>query len=75
MSLFTIYHNPKCSKSRKALEILQNHHIYPVIIEYLKTPLNLEALRRVDEVSTNEIETKIKQQLTPTAQSQTQFRT
>ena len=37
--------------------------------------IDLPAVRRIDEVSTNEIETKIKQQLTPTAQSQTQFRT
>ena len=37
-------------------------------------PLDLAAIRRVDEVSTNEIEIKIKQQLTPTAQSQTQLR-
>ena len=36
---------------------------------------DLEALRQVDEVSTNEIETKIKQQLTSSAQSQTQLRT
>ncbi len=44
MSMFTIYHNPKCSKSRQALEILKSHHINPVIVEYLKTPLNHEQL-------------------------------
>ena len=32
----TIYHNPKCSKSRKTLELLGEHGITPVIIEYLK---------------------------------------
>ena len=47
MGVFTIYHNPKCSKSRKALEILQNHHIHPVIIEYLKAPLNLEQMTQL----------------------------
>jgi arsenate reductase len=47
MELFTIYHNPRCSKSRKALEILQNHHIHPVIMEYLKTPLNLEQITQL----------------------------
>jgi arsenate reductase len=40
----SIYHNPQCSKSRKTLEILQSKGIAPVIIEYLKTPLNLEQL-------------------------------
>jgi arsenate reductase (glutaredoxin) len=40
-----IYHNPRCSKSRKALEILQEHGCKPVIIEYLKTPLDVDTLR------------------------------
>lgn len=44
MKKYTIYHNPRCSKSRQALEILQNHHMNPTIIEYLKSPLNLEQL-------------------------------
>lgn len=44
MNIFTIYHNPKCSKSRKTLEILQCHHINPVIIDYLTSPLNIEQL-------------------------------
>lgn len=34
----TIYHNPRCSTSRAALERLQQHGLQPVIIEYLKQP-------------------------------------
>lgn len=35
----TIYHNPRCSKSRKTLEIIQNAGITPGIVEYLdETP-------------------------------------
>ncbi len=34
----TIWHNPRCSNSRGALEILRAHGIDPVVIEYLKTP-------------------------------------
>ena len=34
----TIYHNPRCSKSRKTLEIIQSHGIRPRIVEYLKEP-------------------------------------
>ena len=34
----TIYHNPRCSKSRKTLEILENAGVKPTIVEYLKTP-------------------------------------
>ena len=33
-----IYHNPRCSKSRQALSMLQEKGIKPEIIEYLKTP-------------------------------------
>jgi len=40
-----IYHNPRCSKSRKALELLQQHGLTPVVIEYLKAPLDVETLR------------------------------
>lgn len=34
----TIYHNPRCSKSRQTLELLRERGIEPVIVEYLKTP-------------------------------------
>ena len=33
----TIFHNPKCSTSRKALELLQEKGVEPVVVEYLKT--------------------------------------
>ena len=32
----TIYHNPNCSNSRKALELIRAHGTEPHIIEYLK---------------------------------------
>lgn len=34
----TIYHNPRCTKSRETLELLQKKGIKPVVIEYLKDP-------------------------------------
>jgi arsenate reductase len=36
----TLYHNPRCSKSRAALELLRACGIEPRIVEYLKTPLD-----------------------------------
>ena len=33
-----IYHNPKCSTSRKALDLLRDNGIEPEIVLYLKTP-------------------------------------
>ena len=35
---FIIYHNPRCSKSRKTLEILHSAGIEPRIVEYLREP-------------------------------------
>ncbi len=34
----TIYHNPRCSKSRCALSLLRDHGVEPVVVDYLKTP-------------------------------------
>lgn len=34
----TIYHNPRCTKSRETLALLQSRGIEPKVIEYLKTP-------------------------------------
>lgn len=34
----TIYHNPRCSKSRKTLEIIEDTGLQPVIVEYLIEP-------------------------------------
>ncbi len=46
---FVIYHNPRCSKSRAALELLRQGGIEPTIIEYLKTPPTKAALLDVIE--------------------------
>jgi arsenate reductase len=34
----TIFHNPRCSKSRQTLALLQQNNIEPEIVDYLKTP-------------------------------------
>ena len=43
----TIYHNPRCSKSRATLELLKNKGIEPRIIEYLKTPPDVKTLKDI----------------------------
>ena len=40
-----IYHNPRWSKSRKALEILQDEGINITVIEYLKNPINEKQIK------------------------------
>lgn len=43
----TIYHNPRCAKSRATLELLQARGIVPRIVEYLKTPPDAAELGRL----------------------------
>lgn len=43
----TIYHNPRCSKSRQALALLEERGIKPTIIEYLKNPPTAEELTAI----------------------------
>jgi arsenate reductase len=47
MSKITIYHNPRCSKSRQALQMLRDRGIEPLVVEYLKQPLNEQQLKRL----------------------------
>ena len=41
----TIYHNPRCGKSRQTLALLQEKGIQPEIVEYLKTPYTAAQLK------------------------------
>ena len=40
----TIHHNPGCSNSRGALEIIRSQGIEPAVVEYLKAPLSRDEL-------------------------------
>ena len=40
----TIYHNPRCSKSRQTLKLLEEHGIEPTVIEYLEEPPTADEL-------------------------------
>jgi arsenate reductase (glutaredoxin) len=41
----TIYHNPRCSKSRQTLDLIQSRGIEPAVVEYHKAPPNETMLR------------------------------
>ena len=45
--LVTIYHNPKCAKSRETLQLLKKRGFEPRVVEYLKTPPNKNELERL----------------------------
>jgi len=40
----TIFHNPRCSKSRQTMELLHEKSIEPDIVEYLKTPPDYQTI-------------------------------
>ena len=42
-----IYHNPKCSTSRKTLDLLRDNGVEPRIVQYLKTPPSRNELMRM----------------------------
>ena len=50
MNEFIIYHNPRCSKSRQALQLLRDAGVEPTIVEYLKTPLAKDQLRNISQL-------------------------
>lgn len=43
----TIYHNPRCSKSRAALQLLQEQNTTVTIVEYLKNPPTKKQLQNL----------------------------
>jgi len=43
----TIYHNPRCSKSRQTLQLIRDHGIEPTIVNYLESPPDVTELRRI----------------------------
>lgn len=45
----TIYHNPKCSSSRRALEIIHASGAVPRVIDYQKQPPSRETLKALAE--------------------------
>lgn len=47
MAKVTIYHNPRCTKSRQTLALLEEQGVQPQVVEYLKTPPDEQTLERL----------------------------
>lgn len=45
MNPVTLYHNPRCSKSRAALDLLREHGVEPTVVDYLNDPPDAATLR------------------------------
>lgn len=43
----TFYHNPRCSKSRQALALLEERGVQPSVVRYLETPPDAGTLDRI----------------------------
>ena len=43
----TIFHNPKCSTSRRTLQLLRDNGLEPTIVAYLKTPPSRAELKKM----------------------------
>jgi arsenate reductase len=43
----TIYHNPRCSKSRQTLALLEEKGVEPKVVHYLETPPSIAELKRI----------------------------
>jgi arsenate reductase (glutaredoxin) len=43
----TIYHNPRCSKSRQTLDLVEARGITPKVVEYLKHPPSAAELKAI----------------------------
>jgi arsenate reductase len=47
MAQVTIYHNPRCTKSRQTLKLLEARGIEPEVVEYLKSPPDAATLKKL----------------------------
>jgi arsenate reductase len=47
MSEVTIYHNPRCSKSRQTLALLEDRGISATVVHYLETPPDENTLKQL----------------------------
>lgn len=43
----TIYHNPRCSKSRQTLQLLRDNGVEPEIVEYLNAPPSAAEMKKI----------------------------
>lgn len=45
--MLTIYHNPRCSKSRQTLQLIEQANQEVTVVEYLKTPLDIAQITKL----------------------------
>lgn len=68
MAEITIYHNPACGTSRNTLALIRHAGIEPTVVEYLKTPLDKAALRRLVAATGAPVRALLREKGTPYAE-------
>jgi arsenate reductase (glutaredoxin) len=63
-----IYHNPKCSTSRKTLDLLRENGIEPTIVQYLKTPPTRDELVELIGDAGIDVRTAVRKRESPYAE-------
>ncbi len=60
MASAVIYHNPRCTTSRKTLELLRDNGIEPEVVQYLKTPPSRDELVGMIRAAGIEVRTAVR---------------
>ena len=60
MAESVIYHNPRCTTSRKTLELLRDNGIEPEVIQYLKTPPSRDELVKLIDDAGIDVRTAVR---------------
>jgi arsenate reductase len=55
-----IYHNPKCTTSRKTLDLLRDNGVEPTIVQYLKTPPSRDELVKMIQDAGIDVRTAVR---------------
>ena len=63
--MLKVYHNPKCSTSRKTLALLESKGLEPKVVLYLKTPLNAEQVLGLAEKTGEPLHALLRERGTP----------
>jgi arsenate reductase len=62
-----IYHNPRCSTSRNALQLLRDNGVEPTVVEYLKTPPTRAQLAELIRDAGIDVRSAVRKRETPYA--------
>lgn len=55
-----VYHNPRCTTSRKTLDLLRDNGIEPTVVQYLKTPPSRAELKKIIDDAGIDVRTAVR---------------